>query len=308
MKSNNNDLTKKALIIAGLTLLLVIFLVLLLAFYAGDSSGFEKKVAVIPLKGEISMSYGGYSEGFSALELVEKLDEAQNDPSIGVIFLDIDSPGGSVVATKQIVYKVLEVKKTKPVVSYIGEVGASGAYYVAASSDYIITDADSITGSIGVISIVPNIEELLTKIGVKVNIVKAGEYKAIGSIFEELKPQERELLETLIMETFEGFKSDVLSFRKDKLNKIQFEKVADGRIISGRQALSLKLVDELLPREKAIEKAAQIGGISGEPSIKNYQKPAPTLFDLFSISGQAFGFGLNKGISSQANQSIEVRA
>ncbi len=305
-----DDLVKKALLIGGIFLALLVLLVLFLVFSFPSSSILQKEVAIIPLKGEISSeSSGGFgSTYYSSQEIVDLLEDAKNDPAIGVIFLDIDSGGGSVVASKQIVYKVREVKQTKPVVSYIGEVGASGAYYVASAGNYIISDADSITGSIGVISIVPNVQELLEKIGVKVEIIKAGKFKAAGSPFEELSDEERQMIESIIQDTFVQFKSDVLSFRQPKLSPQVLDRVADGRILSGRQALSLNLVDELLPREQAIEKAARIGGITGKPVTQAYSKPALSIFDLFLLGGQAFGQGLRQSVSVVPIQSVKVRA
>ena len=154
---------------------------------------------------------------------------------------------------------------------------------------------------------VPNLKELLDKLGIKMEIIKAGEFKATGNPFDELTEAERQLIDNIVQETYIQFKSDELEFRKDKISKQEFEKVADGRIFSGRQALKLKLVDELMPREQAIEKAARIAGISGKPSIKTYAKPPPTLFDLLSISGQAIGRGFKQSFSLDEEQNVQVR-
>ncbi|MDO8634017.1 MAG: signal peptide peptidase SppA [archaeon] len=296
----NNDSAKKLALIGGIGVLLLVFLVLLgVALVLGlEGISLEKKVAVIPLQGEIASSSSGFSETYSASEIVGLLDEAGDDPLVGVIFIDIDSPGGSVVPTKQIVYKVREVREKKPVVAYIGEMGASGGYYVASATDYVIADADSITGSIGVLTVVPDVSGLLEKLGVKVNVLRAGELKATANIFEELTEKDRQILESLLEETFQQFKGDVLSFRKDKLLQSSFDSIADGRILSGRQALSRGLVDELASRENAIKKAAELGGIQGEPELKTYSKPAPSLIDLFSISGKIFGEGMARGLFS----------
>lgn len=303
----NNDSGKNILLIVGFSLLLLVFLALLaILLVFSEDTLLEKKVAVIPLHGEINSTSSGFSDTYSAQEIVEILDDAANDDSVGVIFLDIDSPGGSVVPTKQIVYKVREVREKKPVVAYIGEVGASGGYYVASASDYILADADSITGSIGVLTIIPNISGLLEKLGIKVNILRVGELKATANIFEELSEKDRAILQALLEETFQQFKGDVLSFREDKLSPISFDSIADGRILSGRQALSSGLIDELASRENAIKKAAELGGIKGEPEIKNYTRPAPTLLDFFSISGKLFGNGIANGLVSIQNPSIKT--
>src|SRR3989344_1258916 len=135
------------------------------------SSSAPSGIAIIPLKGEISNeSSGSFSTVLSANEIIALIDEAENDPEVGAIFIDIDSPGGEVVASKQIARKIWEVKK--PTYSYINSVGASGGYYVASATDYIMADEDSITGSIGVVSIILNIEGLLEKIGVKATVLQ----------------------------------------------------------------------------------------------------------------------------------------
>lgn len=304
----NNDSAKKLALIGGAGVLLLVFLVLVVIVFVSGLQGIslEKKVAVIPLHGEIASSSSGFSGTYSALEIVDLLDEAADDSLVGVIFIDIDSPGGSVVPTKQIVYKVREVREKKPVVAYIGEMGASGGYYVASATDYVIADADSITGSIGVLTMIPNVSGLLEKLGIRVNILRAGELKATANIFEELSEKDRAILDHLLQETFQQFKGDVLSFRKDKLSPTSFDSIADGRILSGRQALSSGLVDELASRENAIKKAAELGGIKGEPEIKNYSRPRPSLLDLFSISGQIFGSGIATGLFSVQAPSVKT--
>ena len=305
--NNNNGSAKKLALIGGAGLFLLVLLVLL-AIVAVSAPGLflEKKVAVIPLQGEIASSSAGFSDTYSAQEIVDLLGEAGDDPLVGVIFIDIDSPGGSVVPTKQIVYKVREVREKKPVVAYIGEIGASGGYYVASAADYVIADADSITGSIGVLTIIPNISGLLEKLGIKVNIIRTGELKASANMFEELPEKDRQILEELLKETFQQFKGDVLSFRKEKISIASFDTIADGRILSGRQALSRGLVDELASRENAIKKAAELGGIKGEPELKNYSRPRPTLLDLFSISGEIFGNGIATGLFSVQTPSVKT--
>ena len=144
------------------------------------------------------------------------MEDSENNHSVGAIFIDVDSGGGEGVASKRIVYKVRSSCKT--VYSYINSLGTSGAYGIAASADYIMADEDSITGSIGVISIFFNFQELLDELGIKVNIVKEGEFKAIGSPFKDLSEEEKEIIQTLLKDVHEGFKDDVLEFRNGKLS------------------------------------------------------------------------------------------
>ncbi len=263
-------------------------------------------VAIIPIHGEISGGTSSDSVGYP--DVVAALDDAENDPAIRVIFLDISSGGGSVVASKQIVSKVREVNK--PVVSWIGEVGASGAYYIAASSDYILADSDSITGSIGVISMQPNVEELMQKIGVKMNVIKTGELKDIGSPFSEMSDKEKEVLQAIVQQAFESFKNDVQSFRGDKLNLTKFSEILDGRILSGKQAMEMGLIDETGTREQAIAKAAAIGEIDGKPTRHYYLERKGTLWDLLFSAGASFGKGIASEVSpfASANESAKIEA
>ncbi len=280
--------------LASLVALAVIVLILSAAIPSGLLFGpalFEKSIAVIPVKGEIFSSTGGYSSSYTAEELVAIIDDAGNDPTIGVIFLDIDSPGGGVVATKQIVAKIRQVDK--PVIAYIGDVGASGGYYIAAAADEIIADEDSLTGSIGVISMVYEMVELLDNLGVKVTTITAGKNKDIGSPFSELTEGQRNMLQEIVNQALEGFKEDIIEFRGNKLDMEVFDELTDGRILSGRQALEAGLIDDVGTKEYAFEKAAELGGITGEPILEIYGKQGLTLFDVFTQAGSSFGDGIS---------------
>ena len=147
--------------------------------------------------------------------MVEKINEAENDPSVGAIFFDIDSGGGEIAATHQVVEKIRETKK--PTISYIGSVGASGAYYIASATDYIIADPFSVTGSIGALWMLPNVKQLFDDFGVKFEVVRSGELKALPNPFEEITPAQKELIEGMVLESFAQFKSDVLEFREGKV-------------------------------------------------------------------------------------------
>lgn len=296
---------KKILLVGIISVVILVVLALILSFLISGVPlfAFANKVAVIPIKGEITNSGSGFIDYLTAEEIVERMEKAGNDPTIGAILFDIDCPGGSVVATKQIVYKIREIDK--PTISYIGEMGTSGAYYVAAATDYIVADADSITGSIGVISIVPNIEELLEKVGIKVKVLKEGKLKSMADPFNEMTAEEEGLLQKILQDAFGGFKSDVLLFRKDKIDEETFNRVADGRILSGRQALEANLIDETGTKEKAISKAAELAGIEGKPSLKYYPKRRLSLLDLLTSAGYSFASGFKRGLLFPEN--IEIR-
>lgn len=292
MQKKNNVWGK--LLIIGIFLFILIVFISVILFFSKQFEGFGSgQIGLIELKGEIASEQGFLESGVSYKQVLEELNEAEENPSIKAVLLEIDSPGGEIVATKQIVEKIRSMKK--PVVSWIGEIGTSGAYYAASASDLIIADEDSITGSIGVISVSPNIEELLKKIGVKVMILKEGKYKAIGNPFEEMTQEEESLLQEMLHDAFLHFKRDVLIFRKGKLKEELFDEIADGRIMSGKKAKENGLIDLLGSREFAIKKTAEKAGIKGKPSLMELKKTRIGLFDLFSESGKAFGNGIGNG-------------
>ncbi len=289
-------------VVAGVTFLIII--ALLFSFLLSDLT-FSGQIAVIPIKGEIVSSQGSFSFAMTSTNIAEKIKQADSDPLVSAIFLDIDSSGGSVVATKEVVYAVR--KAEKPVVAYIGEIGASGGYYIAAASDLIIADEDSLTGSIGVISMSTNIEGLMEKLGVKVKVMKDGEFKDMGSMFRELTIEEEALLQELISEASEKFKLDILEFREDKLSESEFNEVADGRIFSGRKALEYNLIDFTGSRDFAIDKTAELAGIEGEPVLVDYGVVETDLFTALSQMGYSFGTGFISAIKS-SNDEFSLQA
>lgn len=291
-------------IVLGLAFLLMFYVALFLlggfsssSTSSSSSSGFSfggaSEVAIIPIQGEIASYSSKDTTGFP--EIISALEEAEADPAVGVIFLDIDSGGGSVVASKQVVSKIRLLEK--PVMSWIGDVGASGAYYIASATDYATADADSITGSIGVISMQPTLEELMQKVGVKMNTVKTGELKDIGSPFNEFTDEEKQIMQMIVDEAFESFKNDVVAFRGEKINPTLFADVLDGRILSGRQALNTGLIDATLTREEALVKAGEMMGIEGKPSVRYYLEKELTIWDLLFSAGASFGKGISSSVA-----------
>ncbi len=264
---------------------------------------FSNKIAVIPIRGSIEPNKPSFVAELSSGELVERLQKAARDPTVSAVLLDIESPGGTIVATKQVVAAVRQVREGKKVVAWIGDLGTSGGYYVAAASDYIMADEDSLTGSIGVISIIPSIEGLLEEYGVEVKVLKGGEHKGMGNIFEDLDPEDAEILQEILFNAFQHFKRDIIEFRADRLNRLKFDSVSDGRILSGEQALEVGLIDELATRQQAIDKAAELAGVES-PTIVDYGKKAPSLLELFSDAGYKFGFGLKQGLFESTQLSI----
>jgi protease IV len=193
----------------------------------------------------------------------------------------INSPGG-VVAPSQSMYETLRRIRSEdevPVVASIGSVGASGGYYVALAADSIVALPGSITGSIGVLMEYPNVRVLMERLGVRMEVVKGGEQKDLLSPFREMAPEQRETVEALVRDVHEQFIEAVMAERG--MSAEQVAGLADGRILSGRQAQGLGLVDRLGNREDAIAVAGRMAGLGSAPGLIRPPEPRrPFLVDL----------------------------
>ena len=192
-----------------------------------------------------------------------RLEKAVEDRWIKGIILRIDTPGGEVTAS-DIIYNEIQLFKEKtgvPVVVLGMGIMASGGYYIASAADYIITHPTAITGSIGVISIFPNIQELFDKIGIQVNIIKSGKMKDSGSSFRDMTAEEEAVFQSVVDELYQNFLNVVLESRKELLSREQLKGIADGRIYTAGQALELKLIDEIGYFDRAFEKTKQLASI-----------------------------------------------
>ena len=218
--------------------------------------------------------------------VVEELHDYAEDASIKAIVLRIDSPGGGVVASQEIFNAVKNAKKEgKKVVASMGSVAASGGYYVAAAADRIVANPGTLTGSIGVKMEFASVEKLLEKIGVKGMVVKAGEYKDIGSPFRDMTEKEQKLLQGVIDDVHSQFIEAVAEGRG--LPSTDVKAIADGRIFTGRQALALKLVDEMGDLADSIRVAGKLAGIKGKPNVVEKKKNIP-FFDYLKEESAAW--------------------
>jgi len=286
-------------LIAGTGLLLVIAFILLIGLFfllsALSPSLIGKCVAVVDISMPLSIEgsapsvFGGYGyPGSEELALIiEDLDRRED---VGAVLLVFNSPGGSVVATREVYTAVKGLNK--PTVSYFREVAASGAYYVASGTDYIVSDPDALTGSIGVIATFTDLSGLLEKLGVNVTAIKSGPHKDIGASYRNMTENETMILQALINEVYEEFKSVILQNRGDRLDHSKFAEITDGRIMSGRQAYKVGLVDQLGNKKDAVLKAASLAGIEAETSDQVRICPIPTTVSdsgLFSIESLVSG-------------------
>ncbi len=224
------------------------------------------KVAIVKIEGVL----------IGSEQVVEEIKDYAEDASVKAIIIRVDSPGGGVVPSQEIFNAVLDArKKGKKIVISMGSVAASGGYYVAAAADRIVANPGTLTGSIGVKMEFANLEKLFEKIGIKGMVIKAGEYKDIGSPYREMTEPERKLLQAVIDDVHSQFIEAVAKGRN--LPEADVRAIADGRIFTGRQALQLKLVDELGDLEDSIRIAGQLAGIKGKPKVVHREKKASFL-------------------------------
>ena len=232
-------------------------LILINLFFPDLDLSSEDRIALIRVEGVIldSQTTSGELKRFS------------ENPSVKAIVIRIDSPGGGVVPSQEIydAVKRIRSKNNKAVIASMGSVAASGGYYIAAATDRIVANPGTLTGSIGVIMETANVEGLLQKIGVEGVIIKSGKYKDVGSPIRKMSADERSLLQAVMDDVHKQFIEAVAEGRSLELRAAQA--LADGRIFTGRQAKEAKLVDELGDLEDAIQLAAEVVGIEGEPKV-----------------------------------------
>ena len=247
---------------AGVLVLFVLTVWLLLAVSDGGLPG-GSKVAVVEVAGVIGV---WTDRGLDTDTIIRTLGEYRDDPTVRAVVLRIDSPGGVVAPTQEIVTAVRRLREAKkPVVASLGSVAASGGYYVAVSADRIFASPGTLTGSIGVVMQLANVEGLLKKVGVEYVVVKAGAYKDVGNFARAMTPEERRILQNLLDDVYDQFIAAVAEGRRLEPGAVRA--FAEGRIYSGRQAHGLKMVDDLGGLEDAIEAAAKMAGLPAKPKV-----------------------------------------
>lgn len=228
------------------------------------------KVAVVRIEGVI----------VDARDAIEALRTFRGNPSVKAIVLRIDSPGGGVVASQEIYAEVLKTRAEGrvKVVTSMGNLAASGGYYIAAATDRIIANPGTLTGSIGVIMELANVQGLLEKVGVQSVVIKSGLHKDLASPFRTMSEADRAILQATLDDVHDQFIQAVAAGRAMEVEQVR--DLADGRIFTGRQAKTAKLVDELGDLQDAVTLAGHLAGIVGEPRVLETRKRF-SLRDLF---------------------------
>ena len=218
----------------------------------------------------------------SETRFVRELQAFRDDPSVRAFVLEIRSPGGGVGASQSIHAELqrLRMEDDRPLIAWIGDIGASGGYYVALPADSIFALPGSITGSIGVIMQFPNAEELFRKVGVELQVVKSGRLKDMGSPVRELSEEERQVLQGLVDDVWNQFVDAVADGRD--MDRARVVELADGRVFSGERAWRQGLVDRLGTLQDAVDTAGRMSGLGERPRIVRPSREKVSLLDLLS--------------------------
>jgi protease-4 len=242
----------------------------------GGASG--DRVALIHLEGMITGGTGGGGllageSVASSVSLCNRLYQARDDDAIKAVLLRVNSPGGAAAASDEIYQAVMAVGAKKPVVVSMGDVAASGGYYISSAASYIYANGATLTGSIGVVFNLINWEEAAAKLGLKDVTLTAGEYKDIGTPWREMTEEERGMLTELMTEVHDQFIAAVAAGREN-LDEPQVRELATGMIYTGEQALELGLVDGLGGLEAAKVKARELAGLGEDAPVEDYGRPS----------------------------------
>ena len=266
---------KKHPLMVGLILLAglaVLFFIMTYSSAVMQSGGglLGDRIALVKIEGVI----------LDSSDTIEELRRYNNSSGIKAIILRIDSPGGGVVPSQEIYEEVKKIREEgqKKVVVSMGTVAASGGYYIASASNRIVANSGTLTGSIGVIMELANVEGLFKKICVESVVIKSGRNKDIGSPFRKMQPEERAILQRLMDDVHDQFIQAVAKGRG--LEENQVREMADGSVFTGRQAKELGLVDDIGDLQDTIRLTADLVGIKGEPRIVESRKRG-SLLDLF---------------------------
>ncbi|HWF91516.1 MAG TPA: signal peptide peptidase SppA [Terriglobales bacterium] len=262
----------------GAFVLFIVVVFMLIYFTLRSGSGeeasafgsFGDKIGVVNLEGVI----------LDSDTVVQELKKFGDDDSIKAIIIHVNSPGGGVAASEEIYREVkrLRDEKHKRIVSSISTVGASGAYYVSSATNKIFADNGSVVGSIGVIAEWVNYGDLMRWAKLKPEVLKVGALKDTGDPTRDMTPEERAFMQGLINNMYGQFVNAVAEGRHEKPADIQA--IADGRVWTGQEALSMKLIDQIGDFQNAVEDTAKSVNIKGEPTLVYPQKDRKTLLDL----------------------------
>ena len=267
----------------------------------------EKKIAVVPVEGTIASadtSVGGVQPPVTPEGLADALAQAEGDESVEAVVLEVNSPGGGVTASDEMHQSILDFKRQtgKPVVVSMGDLAASGGYYISAPADRIVANETTLTGSLGVIFQLNNFSEAADKYGIDQVVIKSGKFKDIGNSFREMKPEEREIFQSLVDDSYDEF-VDVISEGRG-LPEERVREIADGRIYSGSQAKDLGLVDSFGGLDEAAEIAGDLAKAEETTVVRYIQQPT---FQETLLSGLSRQPSEAEKLMDAANLDLEAK-
>ena len=242
------------------------------------------KIAVITMRGLISSSLPGSVTDSMVDDMRAALQQARDDSRVKAIVLEIDSPGGEVTASDAIYSALLKTRAKKPVVVYMDSLAASGGYYVSCGGKFLMANETTITGSIGVIIQTLNYERLLNKVGLASVVFKSGKFKDMLNGARPITPEEHDLVQNFIMKTYDKFLGIVAKERHLPADLLR-DTIADGRILSGKEAFENKLIDGLGELDDAFSKAKELGNAPDARVVK--YGPPFSLSRFLRIFGEA---------------------
>jgi len=286
-------------IIVGGSLLILVLLIALFSIFGDSSDIFSSSpngdtVAVIPIEGEIGYESSGNSDAVVTPENVQDaMEKAESDSSVSSILIKINSPGGSPVASEEIMNTINSSKK--PVVVWISDTGASGAYLAASAADKIIASPSSMVGSIGVIMELTDLSKYYENNGIDKYSIKAGEYKDMGSDYRPLTSTEKSMLQSMVNEDYSHFINIVAVNRNLSVNYTKT--IAEGKIYTGTQAKDLKLVDDTGGEKQALNVAAKLGGIKGTYNTVDIN-PTSGILDILNNMSSRIAYSIGMGIGN----------
>jgi len=296
-----NKVLRNVLIIA---VVILVFNLIYFLFAGGFSCGKKGKVNMNMLSGGKVGVINIYGPLYNSKPVCETLKKFNKDDAIKAIVLRIDSPGGGVAVCQEINRELYEARKNKKIiVASFGSMAASGGYYIGCASDTIFSNPGTLTGSIGVIISYFNFEELFKKVGISQVVVKSGKFKDMASMSRKMTVEEEKLLQGVIDNVYTQFVDTIVLNRSEKLKALLIKQknikepseaeireavtsVADGRIFSGKQAVSYGLVDKMGTFEDAVLYAADAAGIKGEPVLV-YEKKKMNFLEYISGNEEA---------------------
>ncbi|MFQ3977461.1 signal peptide peptidase SppA [Leptospira interrogans] len=242
--------------------------------------------ALIKIEGEIHSGHSTF-ESTGSESILQKLRDIEQNPNIKGILIEINSPGGTVGASQEVYNELMRLRKTRKIVVSMKDMAASGGYYIASAADKIFALSGTITGSIGVIAMAPNIKGLLDRYGVKMRTYKEEKYKDSLSLFRDSTPEEDEMIQKMLSDTYNEFIQDVAKGRNQTVKSVQ--NLAEGKIYSGQDAFRNKLVDEIGGRKEALEELSRLCQYDGEiPLYEEDESPFDRLFMMLGSKMNSF--------------------